>query len=110
MLQLEGKILVSLGESHAIVEAATKAQAYGCDIAFIALTKEGKLNYNELCECEYAFVSSYIMDTFVKVDLDKVKEKTKALIISNITATLQKRDVILLYWMRTNSQVMQLRP
>jgi hypothetical protein len=98
MLQLKGKILVSLGESHAIVEAATKAQAHGCDIKFIALTKEGKLNYNELCECEYAFVSSYIMDTFVKVDLDKVKEKTKALIISNITATLQKErcDIALL--------------
>ncbi len=88
MIKLGGKILVSKGESQAIIDAALKYQELGFDIEFISLTKEGNIDYKEIKKCDYIFVSSYIMDTFVKVDLKKVKKLSNANIISNVSSTL----------------------
>ncbi len=86
ILSLEGKIAVSVGESEAIVEGAKKAKEYGADITFIALNKDGTLDTKSLDDSfDYVFVSSYIVDTYVKVDLEEVKEKTAAKLISNGT-------------------------
>lgn len=87
-LRLKGKILVSKGESQAIIDAALKYKDLGFDIEFISLNKNGELNYEQIQKCDYAFVSSYIMDTYVKVDLQKVKELSQGIIISNVSATL----------------------
>ena len=88
MINLGGKILVSKGESQAIVDAASKCKELGFDIEFITINKDGFLNYDEIKTCDYIFVSSYIMDTYVKVDLKKVKELSNAKLISNITASI----------------------
>ena len=89
MLNLTGKIAVSLGESQAIISAATKYQSLGFDITFISLTKEGNVDFDSIkkSKFDYIFVSPYVMDTFVKTDLKKLKKlksfaKTK--IISNL--------------------------
>ncbi len=86
-LSLEGKIAVSVGESEYIVRGAKKAKEHGVDIFFIPLNKEGLLDMNSLDDSfDFLFVSSYITDTYVKVDLQKIKEQTKAVIVSNATA------------------------
>jgi len=91
MLNLNGKIQVSLGESQAIIDAANKYKELGFDIDFISLQKNGHLNYEEIKRCDYIFISSYIMDTYVKVDLGKVKTLTDGKIISNVSATLDTK-------------------
>jgi len=98
MLSLEGKILVSLGESEAIVEAAKSYKDLGFDLEFIPLTKQGDIDYTKISNCDYIFTSSYIMDTYVKTDLEKVKELSKAKLISNISATLEPSisDIVIL--------------
>lgn len=88
MLKLNGKIIVSKGESQGIIDAAIKYKNLGFDIEFISLKSDGTLAYEEIKKCDYAFISSYIMDTYVKVDLQKVKKLSDAKIISNISATL----------------------
>ncbi len=88
MLSLKGRILVSLGESEAIVQAAKSYKELGFDLEFIPLEKEGTLKYEKISKCDYIFCSSYVMDTYVKVDLQKVKELSSATLISNISATL----------------------
>jgi len=88
MLKLNGKIIVSKGESQGIIDAAIKYKKLGFDIEFISLKRDGTLAYEEIKKCDYAFISSYIMDTYVKVDLEKVKKLSGAKIISNISATL----------------------
>lgn len=88
MLSLKGKILVSTGESEAIIEAAKLYKELGFEIEFIPLTKQGDLNYEKISKCDIIFASSYIMDTYKKVDLQKVKEQSKAILVSNISATL----------------------
>jgi hypothetical protein len=90
-LSLKGTICVSLGESHALIQAAKEYQALGFKLEFITLKRNGELNYESIKPCDYAFVSSYIMDTFVKVDLQKVKTLTQATLISNISATLKNQ-------------------
>ncbi len=92
MLKLGGKILVSKGESQAIIDAALKYKKLGFDIEFISLTKEGKIDYSQIKKCDYIFISSYIIDTYVKVDLQRVKELSSATIISNISATLETHN------------------
>lgn len=89
-LSLQGKISVSLGESQAVIEAAHAYKTLGFELEFIALKRNGELDYENIKPCDYAFVSSYIMDTFVKVDLQKVKTLSGAKLISNISATLDK--------------------
>lgn len=87
-LSLKGKITVSLGESEPIIEAAKLYEKLGFEIEFIPLTKEGFLAYEKIPKCDYVFASSYIMDTYIKVDLEKVKTLSNAKLISNISATL----------------------
>ncbi len=98
MLNLQGKILVSVGESQAIIDAANAYRELGFDIDFISLQKDGHINYEEIKRCDYIFISSYIMDTYVKVDLQRVKELSGAKIISNISSTLETKhcDIALL--------------
>lgn len=90
-LDLKGKIAVSLGESEYIVEGAKKAKEYGADIFFIPLNKDGFLQIDSLDDSfDYIFVSSYVMDTYVKTDLKKIKELTDAKLISNGTVEFSK--------------------
>lgn len=98
MTNKSGKILVSLGESEAIIQAAKIYKELGFDLEFIPLTKEGNINYEKISKCEIVFASSYIMDTYVKVDLEKVKNLSDAILISNISATLEEgiSDIVLL--------------
>jgi hypothetical protein len=98
MLTLKGTIQVSLGESQAIIDAANEYKNLGFDINFISIKKDGHINYDEIKQSDYIFISSYIMDTYVKVDLEKVKKLTDAKIISNISSTLQRSfcDIALL--------------
>lgn len=98
MLNLKGKILVSSGESEAVIQAAKAYKELGFDVEFIPLKKEGGLEYEKISKCDYIFCSSYIMDTYVKVDLQRVKELSSATLISNISATLNPSisDMIIL--------------
>lgn len=90
MLELNADIVVSLGESEVIVQAAQKYESLGFNVRYIGLKADGTLDYDSIKDIkeEYFFVSSYIIDTFVKVDLKRVKELCSANIISNISATL----------------------
>lgn len=98
MLNLDGKLQVSLGESQAIVDAALEYKNLGFDIEFISLQKNGHVNYEDIKECDYIFISSYVMDTYVKTDLEKVKKLSNAKVISNISSTLESKycDIALL--------------
>jgi len=85
-LSLNGKIAVSVGESEFIVQGAQKAKTLGADISFVLLQKDGTLDTDSLDEgFDFIFISSYVIDTYVKVDLQKVKKNTKAKIVSNAT-------------------------
>lgn len=91
ILELDGKIAVSLGESEAIVNGAKKALSYGASVEFISLNKDGSLDMDFIDDSfDYIFVSSYIMDTYVKVDLEKIKGKSDAVLISNVSAKFSK--------------------
>lgn len=88
MIELKGKIAISLGECEAIIQAGKLYEKYVNKVIWIGLTKEGKLNYDE-CEnlnVNFFFVSSYIMDTFVQTSLEKVKQLTTAKVIANCSA------------------------
>jgi len=96
-LKNKGSIAISLGETNALVEAGKLYEKLGFDISWINLTKEGQVNYDEISKLtvEFFFISSSIMDTFVKTDLDKVKELTNSAIISNATVDVySSSDVI----------------
>ena len=89
MCILNGKIAISIGESDAIIQAGYQYKNLGLQLDFISLNKDGSLKYDDIKkDLDYIFISSYIMDTYVKVDLQKVSKLTKAKIISNISATL----------------------
>lgn len=96
-LSKKGKIAISIGETQSLIDAAKKAEDFGVKIAYINLQKDGNINYEEIknLEIDFLFISSYIMDTFVKIDLEKVKTLTKAKIISNASANFSAlSDVI----------------
>ena len=86
MLGLDGKIAVSLGESDAIVTAAQEYVNLGFEVNFIDLHKDGSLDYESIKKSDYAFVSSYNQDTYVKNDLEKVATTSEAYIVSNVSA------------------------
>lgn len=98
LLSLKGKILVSLGESENLINGAKLYKSLGFDLEFIPLTKEGGLEYEKIVSCDYVFASSYVMDTYVKVDLQEVKKRSGAKLISNISATLDSSisDMVIL--------------
>lgn len=90
MLTLQGTIQVSLGESQAIIDAANEYKKLGFELEFISILKDGNINYKDIKNSDYIFISSYIMDTYVQVDLEKVKELSNAKIISNLSSTLER--------------------
>ena len=86
-LKDKGSIAISLGETNALIEAGKLYEKLGFDITWINLSKDGQVNLDEIknYDVEFLFISSYIMDTFVKTDLAQVKELTNSTIISNGT-------------------------
>jgi len=94
LFALEGKIAVSLGESEALIEASKEYKKLGFVLDFLTIKENGELNYESIKEdYAYIFVSSYIMDTYVKVDLLEIKKRSKAKIIGNISATLDCENI-----------------
>ncbi|MGB1226863.1 MAG: cysteine desulfurase [Poseidonibacter sp.] len=87
-LSTKGKIAVSIGESHAIIQAAKQYETLGFEVEWISLQKDGNINIEEIekLKVDFIFISSYVIDTFVKIDLEKVKTLTNATIISNASA------------------------
>lgn len=87
-LSKKGKIAVSHGESYSIIEAAKTYETLGFELVWINLQKDGKINLKQIetLDIDFIFISSYIMDTFVKTNLDEIKQKTNAKIISNASA------------------------
>lgn len=90
MLELNGDIAVSLGESEAVFEAARLYETLGFNVTYINLKHDGTIDYEAIkaIKEDHFFVSSYIIDTFVTVDLKKIKELFSGTVISNISATL----------------------
>lgn len=100
LLSLKGTIAVSLGESEALINACKTYESLGFNITYISLQKDGNIDIDSLksLDNEYLFLSSYIVDTFVKVDLEKVRELYQGVIISNISATLEKSASDIVYF------------
>lgn len=94
LLELKGKIAISLGECEALVNAGKLYESLGFDIVWISLKKDGKVNLEELenQDINYLFLSSYVMDTFVKTSLSEAKKLTNAKIISNASAHYDKQS------------------
>lgn len=93
----KGKIALSLGESQALIDGAKLFENLGFDIVYIPLLKDGSLDYEFIknIEVDFIFVSSYVMDTFVKTDLEKIKTQSGAKIISNASADFNENsDVV----------------
>ena len=90
LLELEGNIAISIGETQALIDAAKLYEKLGFEIHWIPLSRDGTVSLYGLKneKIDYLFISSYVMDTFVKIDLKKVKKNTKAKIISNGTANI----------------------
>lgn len=96
-LKEKGKIAISIGETHALMEAGKRFEQLGFELSWIGLNKNGKVNTEDIknSDADFIFISSYVMDTFVKTNLDEIKEFTQALIISNASAHFDKKsDVI----------------
>ncbi|EDZ62218.1 cysteine desulfurase [Sulfurimonas gotlandica GD1] len=90
MLELKEDIAVSLGESEALIQAAKLYETLGFKVTYIDIKHNGEIDYKDVesIKEEYFFVSPYIIDTFVRVDLKKIKELFCGTVISNISATL----------------------
>lgn len=89
-LELKGKIAVSLGECEALIQGAKLYESLGFDIVWLGLNKDGKVNLYQLenQNIDFLFLSSYVMDTFVKTPLEEVKKISSFKIISNGTAQI----------------------
>lgn len=99
LLELDGKVAVSLGESEAIVDGAKLYEKLGFEVIWVGFNKDGSVNLDDIKnkEFDYIFISSYVMDTFVKTDLSKVKEYTTAKIISNSSANFSHHSDMVLF-------------
>ena len=88
LLELEGKIAVSVGETQALIDGARLYESLGFEIHWVRLNKDGTINLYDLRNhnIDFLFLSSYVMDTFLKIDFKRIKSFTKAKIISNGTA------------------------
>lgn len=93
-LELKGKIAISLGECEALVNAGKLYESLGFNIVWISLNKNGKVNLSELenQDIKYLFLSSYVMDTFVKTSIEEAKKLTNAKILSNASAHYDKQS------------------
>lgn len=97
LLNLKGTIAVSLGESEAIVQGALLYKSLGYEIDFIYLNSDGSINFDLNKEYDYIFLSSYVMDTFVKVDIQDIKNKSNAKIISNVSCNYDNNSDVLIF-------------
>ena len=96
-LNKKGKIAVSVGETHSLIEAAKLFEELGFQIQWVNLSKDGKVNLEQIkaLDIDFMFLSSYVMDTFVKTNLENIKAFCKAKIISNASANFSSfSDVI----------------
>lgn len=91
-LDLKGKIAVSKGESEAIIQAAQEYEKLGLEITWLELKKDGSVDLSilEHRKLDYIFISSYVMDTFVKTELKNIKKLNSAKIISNCSANFDE--------------------
>jgi|TARA_R110002033_G_scaffold107863_1_gene154216 hypothetical protein len=99
LLQLnkKGKIAISVGETESLIEAGKEFEELGFKLTWINLLKDGTLNKKDILnkEIDFAFISSYVMDSFVKINLEEIKSLSKVKIISNASASIDKTsDVI----------------
>lgn len=85
-LELDGTIAISRGESEAIIKAGLLCEKLGFNIRWIELSRDGSVDLSNLSDIKYIFISSYVMDTFVKTDISKIKKTSDAKIISNASA------------------------
>jgi len=85
-LELDGTIAISRGESEAIIKAGLLYEKLGFNIRWIELSRDGSVDLSNLSDIKYIFISSYVMDTFVKTDISKIKKTSDAKIISNASA------------------------
>ena len=96
-LNKKGKIAISVGETQSLIDAAILFEELGFEIIWIDLLKDGNVNIQKLedLEMDFIFISSYVMDTFVKTSIENIKKSTNAKIISNASAHFDKNsDVI----------------
>ncbi len=98
-LELKGEIAVSLGESQAIIDAALEYEKLGFNISWLTLNKQGSINLDnlKLKKFDYIFISSYVMDTFVKINLEEIKSISNAKIVSNASAHFNKTSDIVIF-------------
>lgn len=96
-LSKKGKIAVSLGETQSLIDGAKLFESLGFKITYLDLLKDGSIDISKIEKenIDFLFLSSYIMDTFVKTSLEEVKKLTSAKIISNASAFFDNNsDVI----------------
>jgi len=84
-LGLQGKIAISVGETESLYEAGKLYETLGFDIVWIGLNKDGHIDIDSIknLDLDYIFVSSYTIDTYVKNDLESIKQIANVKIISN---------------------------
>lgn len=96
LLQLnkKGKIAVSLGETQALIDAALEFESLGFKVFWLGLSKNGEVDFYEIenLQLDFIFLSSYVMDTFVKIDIKQIKDLSKAKIISNASANFDENS------------------
>jgi len=99
LLELQGKIAVSVGETQALIDGAKLYESLGFEIHWVRLNKDGTINLYDLRnhDIDFLFLSSYVMDTFLTIDFTRIKSFTKAKIISNGTAHIDDRSDVLYF-------------
>ncbi len=70
-LSKKGKIAVSLGETQSLIDATKIFESLGFEIIYLELLKDGNVDLKKLenQNIDFLFLSSYVMDTFVKTSL-----------------------------------------
>ena len=97
LLELNGKIAVSLGESIALIEACKLYENLGFEVTYLNLNEDGSVDFSKVenSNFDYIFISSYVMDTFLQTNLEDLKKLTKAKIVSNASADFsQFSDIV----------------
>jgi hypothetical protein len=94
LLELKGKIAICVGETQALIDGAWMYESLGFEIHWVGLNNDGTVNLYDLQDqdIDYLFLSTYVMDTFLKIDLEKIHRYTKAKIISNGTSNISKKS------------------
>ena len=96
-LNKKGKIAISVGETQSLIDAGLLFEELGFEVIWLDLLKDGNVNIEKLKDLniDFIFISSYVMDIFVKTSIFDIKSLTNAKIISNASATFDKNsDVI----------------